>query len=165
MWWQRVFLRHAFIWTVRLVQLCCSVCSVLTFEIKRLLQGHCCRVDHRTSPDCRGTWHCLWPRWLCRWSWRPAAATSEAQEGACYHIQNNRPGNGTERKRGFSRVLPADLYEFRFSHQQHAEHSLDVGTLELLQEVVEAGHSLFPVVQLGSGAEVVRLLPQLVALG
>lgn len=61
--------------------------------------------------------------------------------------------------------LPSDLYEFRFSHQEYTEHSLHIGTLELLQEVVEAGHPLFPVVQLSTRAEVVSLLSQLVALG
>lgn len=58
----------------------------------------------------------------------------------------------------------SDLDKFRFGHQQHAECSPDVGALQLVQKIVEAGHPFLPVVQLGPRAQVVSLLSELVAL-
>lgn len=58
----------------------------------------------------------------------------------------------------------SDLDEFRFSHQEHAQSSLDVRALQLIQKVVKARHPLLPVVKLSPRAEVIGLLSQLVTL-
>lgn len=58
----------------------------------------------------------------------------------------------------------SDLYELRFGHQEHTQNSFDIRALQLVQEVVEASHSFFPVVQFGARAKIISLLSKLVAL-
>jgi len=65
---------------------------------------------------------------------------------------------------GLIGLTTSHLDEFGLGHDEHTEHGLDVGALQLVQQVVEARHALLPVVQLRTGAQVIRLLPQLVAL-
>lgn len=57
-----------------------------------------------------------------------------------------------------------NLQKFRLGSSKHGQHSLHVRAFQLIQEVVERGQPLLPVLQLGSGPEVIRLLPQLVVL-
>lgn len=70
----------------------------------------------------------------------------------------------TKHKNMIWRREEIDLYKFRFGHQEHAQYSFDIRALQLVQKVVEAGHSLLPVVQLSPRAKVISLLSQLLTL-
>lgn len=58
----------------------------------------------------------------------------------------------------------SDLYELRFSQQEHTQSSLDIGALQLVQKVVEASHPFLPVLQLSPRAKIISLLSKLVTL-
>lgn len=61
-------------------------------------------------------------------------------------------------------TVTSDLYELRFSQQEHTQSSLDIRALQLVQKVVEASHPFLPVLQLGPRAKIISLLSKLVTL-
>lgn len=61
-------------------------------------------------------------------------------------------------------TVTSDLYELRFSQQEHTQSSFDIRALQLVQKVVEASHPFLPVLQLGPRAKIISLLSKLVTL-
>lgn len=56
------------------------------------------------------------------------------------------------------------LKRARLGRREDAEHSLHLGHLDLVEQVVEFGHAAFPEVELRARAHVVRLLADLLCL-
>lgn len=61
-------------------------------------------------------------------------------------------------------TVTSDLYELRFSQQDHTQSNFDIRALQLVQKVVEASHPFLPVLQLGPRAKIISLLSKLVTL-